>query len=374
MGRGAADARRSRVRSPMSDRPSFARIAAVGRNRLYVERLLITLAAIALVALAWSARALLLLVFCALVVAVLLDVAAAPLSRMTGLGRRWALAIAIAAILLLLLLVGWFFGAQIDAQFGEMARDIPQGWEDFRRFLAASPPGRQALAAVDAALGTGAAIVPRIGAVLAAVGNALLDFILIAVGAVFFAAQPCLYREGFLKLLPPDWRSAADEALTDSGGALRLWLRGQLISVVLVGTLTWIGLALSGVPAAFALGTVAALLEVVPYVGPIVSAIPGLLLALALAPETALWALVVYVAVQQVEGNLIQPLVQKSVVSVPPAVTLFGMVAAGLLFGFLGLLFAAPAAVVAYVLLKRLYVREILHTAISIPGEPPTAN
>ena len=156
----------------------------------------------------------------------------------------------------------------------------------------------------------------------------------------------------------------------DSGGALRLWLRGQLISVLLVGTLTWIGLALAGVPAAFALGTIAALLEVVPYVGPIVSAIPGLLLALALAPETALWALLVYVAVQQIEGNFIQPLVQKKVVTVPPALTLFGMIAAGLLFGFLGILFAAPLAVVAYVLLKRLYVREVLHTATTVPGEP----
>lgn len=90
------------------------------------------------------------------------------------------------------------------------------------------------------------------------------------------------------------------------------------------------------------------------------SAIPGLLLALAVAPGTALWALVVYVVVQQVEGNVIQPLVQREIVSVPPAFTLFGMVAAGLLFGFLGLLFAAPGAVVAYVLLKRLYVGQVL--------------
>jgi predicted PurR-regulated permease PerM len=202
------------------------------------------------------------------------------------------------------------------------------------------------------------------------VGSGLLDLILILVGGIFFAAQPLQYRDGFLKLLPPYWRPPVGEALDDSGRALRLWLRGQLISILLVGSLTWLGLALAGVPAAFALGTIAGCLEVVPYVGPIVSAIPGLLLAVAVAPETALWAMIVYVGVQQVEGNVIQPLVQNKVVMLPPAVTLFGMVAAGLLFGLLGVLFAAPGAVVAYVLLKRLYVREILHTPTSVPGEP----
>jgi predicted PurR-regulated permease PerM len=343
------------------------------RHRLFVERLLITAAALALVLLLWWMRDLVVLIFGAVVTAVLLSVVAEPISRATGLGRSFSLAIAIGAIVLAASLLAFFFGSQIGAQFGELSSNLPQGWDDFRRAMAAYPGGRQVLAAVDTADGTGTAVLARMGKLLVAVSNGLLDLILIVVGGVFFAAQPLQYRSGFLKLLPPYWRPPVGDALDDSGRALRLWLRGQIISILLVGTLTWAGLALAGVPAAFALGTIAACLEVVPYIGPIVSAVPGLLLALALAPETALWALFVYVAVQQVEGNLIQPLVQKRVVRLPPAVTLFGMVAAGLLFGFLGVVFAAPGAVVAYVLLKRLYVREILHTATSVPGEPVDA-
>ena len=340
------------------------------RHRLFVERLLIATSLLALILLLWWMRDLVVLLFGAMVTAVLLTVVAEPLSKATGLGRRAGLAMAIGTILLAGGLLAFFFGSQIQAQFGELSSRLPQGWADLRNAVAAYPGGGQLLAAMDTAEGSGTAVLARMGKLLLAVGNGLLDLILILVGGIFFAAQPLQYRDGFLKLLPIYWRPPVGEALDDSGRALRLWLRGQLISVLLVGSLTWIGLAIAGVPAAFALGIIAACLEVVPYVGPIVSAIPGLLLAVAVAPETAGWALAVYVGVQQLEGNLIQPLVQKKVVMLPPAVTLFGMVAAGLLFGFVGILFAAPGAVVAYVLLKRLYVREVLHTATSVPGEP----
>jgi len=83
-----------------------------------------------------------------------------------------------------------------------------------------------------------------------------------------------------------------------------------------------------------------------------------------------LWTLFVYVAVQQIEAIVIVPLVQRKSVSLPPALTIFGVVAAGLLFGFIGLIFAAPLLVVGFVMVKKLYVREVLDTSTPVPGEP----
>lgn len=341
----------------------------VGRHRLFVERLLIAVGIAGAVLMLWWLRDLLFLVFGALVVAVVLQATAEPISRYVGFGPRSSLAAAIGVLILLAGLLGFFFGNQIGVQFNDLARSIPEGWDDLQRLLQQHKLGRELIAAIGSGTLSDATIVGRLKDLFLTLGNVLLDFILIGVGAVFFASQPRLYHNGFLKLFPGDWREPIGAAVEDSGRALRLWLRGQLISIFIVGLATWLGLVLAGVPAALALGIVAACLEIIPYLGPILSAIPGLLLAMVVGPETALWALAVYVAVQQIEGNLIQPLVQRKVVTLPPAVTLFGMVAAGLMFGFLGIVFAAPSAVVAYVLLKRLYVRELLHTRTSVPGE-----
>ena len=160
--------------------------------------------------------------------------------------------------------------------------------------------------------------------------------------------------------------------MIDSERALRLWLRGQLLAMVVVGVLTGVGLWLIEVPSAFALGLLAGLLEFIPFAGPVLSAIPGVLLALVISPELALGTIVVYVAVQQFEGNVLQPIVQRYAVDLPPVVLLFSLLAFGTLFGVIGVIFAAPLTVVAYVLVKRLYVQEALGTKTPIPGEDKT--
>ena len=133
--------------------------------------------------------------------------------------------------------------------------------------------------------------------------------------------------------------------------------------------LTGLGLAWVGLPSALALGLLAGLLAFVPLVGPIVSAIPALLLALADGAATVGWTLAVFVGVQQIEGNVVMPFVQRRMVDLPPALLLFAIVAAGTLLGPLGALLAAPLTVVVFVLVKRLYVREALDTPTPLPGE-----
>lgn len=341
-------------------------------HQLFAERLLIIIGAALALLLFWRLSDLLVLVFGAVIVAVLLNAAAEPISRKTGLGKRSALAIVVLSIASAIAVLLVLFGAQINSQFSDLARNVPEGWKDLERIIGGFPFGDELVGPMREGIPSGANIVGRLGNLLLTLGNAIVDLILITIGAVFFAAQPHLYRNGFLKLFPVSWRSLLAEAVDDSGRAVGLWFRGQLISMAIVGVLTWLGLTLLGVPSAFALGWIAAFAEFIPYAGPIMAAIPGLLLALLLGPQKAMWVLLVYVAVQQLEGNIIQPLIQRKAVSLPPALTLFGMAAGGLLFGFLGLVLAAPAVVVAYVLLKRLYVVELLHTPTFVPGEETT--
>ena len=153
------------------------------------------------------------------------------------------------------------------------------------------------------------------------------------------------------------------------GSALKLWLLGQLVAMLIVGVLTGLGAWLIGLPSAIALGLIAGLFEFIPFAGPMLAAIPALLIALTMDTQTVIMTLALYTIIQQVEGNLITPIVQRQVVSLPPALTLFALIAMGLVFGPLGILFAAPLTVVTYVAMKQLYIRRVLGDATSIPGE-----
>ncbi len=157
--------------------------------------------------------------------------------------------------------------------------------------------------------------------------------------------------------------------MDESERALRMWLKGQLLAMLIVGAMTGAGLWLLGVQSWLVLGILAGFFEFIPFAGPILSAIPGILIALVHGPELALWTTLMYVFVQHSEAYLIQPLIQQYAVDVPAVVLLFSLLAFAVLFGPIGVLFAAPLTVVSYVLVKRLYVREALATPTPIPGE-----
>jgi predicted PurR-regulated permease PerM len=195
------------------------------------------------------------------------------------------------------------------------------------------------------------------------------SFLIVFFGGIFLAAQPRLYGIGFIKLIPPAKRRLVADAMEDSERALRLWLKGQLWAMILIFLMTWIGLWLLGVPSSLVLGLISGVLEFIPYAGAITSSIPAIMVAMVQSPQLALWVVGLYVIVHHVEAYLIQPVIQQFAVEIPAVITLFALLAFGLLFGVLGILLAAPLAVVSYVLVKRLYVIEALDTPTPIPGE-----
>lgn len=331
---------------------------------------IIVVAVVAAALLLWQLRGLLLMVFAAVLVAIIFRSAADWLAARARIPPGGALVLVLLALCGGIAASAYLFGTELSTQFSELVANLPAAWAMFERTLGQLAFGRELLAQIEQAAPDGTAIMATVQTVVTTLGSILSGFVLVLVAGIYLAAQPHYYRHGLLKLVPARHRDHWRETLRVTGRAIRLWLIGQLVAMIGVGLLTGIGLWLLGVPAPFALAILAALAEFIPFAGPILAAVPGLLFASTQGIDTFLWAAALYLVVQQVEGNLLTPLIQRHAVDLPPALTVFALVAMGGLFGVGGLLLAAPLTVVAFVATKKLYVRDVLHEATPLPGEP----
>jgi predicted PurR-regulated permease PerM len=185
----------------------------------------------------------------------------------------------------------------------------------------------------------------------------LLVFLLVG---LYLAVEPSLYTEGVIRLVPIAKRARAHEIVQALGHTLRWWLLGRGVSMLMVRLFTAVGLWLIGVPLALTFGLLAALLTFVPYLGPILSAIPPALLALTQQPQQELYVILLYSGIQGVESYLLMPLVQERTVSLPPALTITAEVVLGILLGVWGIILATPLVAAMLVLVRMLYVEETL--------------
>lgn len=183
--------------------------------------------------------------------------------------------------------------------------------------------------------------------------------ILLALG-LFAAFNPGLYRNGLLKLFPDPLRQRMDRALGAIALSLRWWFLGQLVSMLLLGVTVSIGLLVIGVDVWLGLGVLTALLTFIPFLGPLIAAVPILLAGFAEGTQVGLIVLVFYLIVQNIEGNIVVPMIQQRAVHVAPALMIATQVLMGVLFGVMGLILAAPLTVVAMVAVNKLYVEDVL--------------
>lgn len=300
---------------------------------------------------------LLLLFACALIALILYTV--------TNMIRRrlpmpYAVALALTVLLLFGVLGGafWFFGSAMSGQFTELAQRLPGAWEAVQARLHQSSIGNQVLARAQEFAPSGQTVVGWVTGALAIGGGILSALAVVIVGGLYLAAQPALYGGGLMRLIPDGARAQTAETLDAVTASLKGWLKGQALGMVFVGLGTGIGLAIVGVPAAAAIGIVAGLAEFVPYLGTFVAIIPAIILGFAQDTNTGLWTIGVLLLVQQLQGNLVMPLLQNKMVDLPPAITIFGIIAAGILLGAGGVLLATPLTVVLLVLVRRLYLHE----------------
>jgi predicted PurR-regulated permease PerM len=172
---------------------------------------------------------------------------------------------------------------------------------------------------------------------------------------IYLAALPGPVVGWVVRLFPPSKRDETRRVLSESRSSLLGWFGGRLISMAIVGLLSTVALYIIGVPGALFLGIFSGLVAFVPLLGSIAGAIPPLLLAFAGNPLDALWVVLAYVLIQQVESNLLTPLVMEKAVSLHPVVVIASVTIMGAAFGVLGALLAVPASVVAGVLVEELW-------------------
>ncbi|MEW9856606.1 AI-2E family transporter [Novosphingobium sp. M1R2S20] len=345
--------------SPSSSSP-IGRIAAI------------TVTIVAIVGVAWllvELAGFLMLVFASLVLAAIFDAMTRRVCKITRMKRGLGLGLSVTLILAVFAGVFTLFGTQLAGEFDTIRQSIPPAIQQVQDFLRQIGLG----GTLDNLLQDGSndisGYLAQAGSYVLTAGNGLANFVLVFVGAIFIASDPAVYRRGLLLLIPQKAEASVARALDDASRGLGGWMTGQAVSSLVVAAFTWLGLFLLGVPASGGLGLIAGLLDVIPMIGPIISGIPAVLLAFTVSPATALWTVGLFLLVQQIQGNFLQPMIQKHAVDVPPAVLLFAVVAAGLLFGFIGVLLAAPLTVVVYVLIQRIYVSTLLGKEIKVAGQ-----
>ena len=199
----------------------------------------------------------------------------------------------------------------------------------------------------------------------AAFGGLLLVLFL----AIYVATNPGLYHDGLMRLFPRQARHRAGEVLSAVAVVLRRWLVTQLIAMLAIGAVTTVVLLLLKVKAAFPLGILAGLLEFVPTIGPIMSAVPAVAMGFVDSPQKALWVAVAYVGIQFLENHILIPLLMKEGVDLPPAMTIITQALMALLFGFLGLLVAVPMLAAATVVVRMLYVEDVVGEPAPVPDD-----
>ena len=344
--------------------------ARANADNSYARRVIIAVAtagfAVLLVLAIWAASHVLLLIFGGLLLAILLRGLGDLLSDYTGIPPRWSIWIVLLLIVAVIGLGGWYLSAEIAGQFDELGRSLTKLWGELRRQLEKFGWGEQVLAMLgDPQIS--AQKVGVLGKFFAAVVGGVSGLVISIFIGLYVAADPRLYRRGFIRLVPLAHREHAAEILDDLHDVLRRWLMGTLVLMILMGVMTSAGLWLLGIPLALALGLIAFLLEFIPYIGPFLSAVPAVLVASTVGTSEALYVVLLYWGVQTMEGYVFSPLVFQKTIDIPPMLTISAQVVLGSLLGVIGLMFATPLTACALLLVQRIYIEDALGDRLERP-------
>lgn len=312
--------------------------------------------------LVWIARTIILLTFAGVLFAILLSSLCVWLERRTGLRRRWSLPLVLSLLGAVFALTIWLRGPAISIQITQLQERLPAAIKAMTSRLSNQEWGRWL---VDH--GFGADQLPRARDLLPGVTNVLrgtvgflVSIVIVLFLGVAMAAEPERYRNGFEHLFRPQTRPYVGYVLDEIGQSLRWWLVARVVSMAAVGAIVFLGLKLLRIPLAGTLGILAALLTFIPNVGPFLSAIPPVLLAVVNGPRQAFFVVLLFCAVHAAEGLLITPLAERAAVRLPPALTFSMQLLLALIAGPVGIALAAPLTAVGMVLMRTVYAEKVL--------------
>jgi predicted PurR-regulated permease PerM len=300
----------------------------------------------------------LLAAFAGVLFAVMLRALTDLVKRVTPLPDIWAYATVLVALVAIIGGGGWLLAPQIATQADQLTAQLPGVAREIEQFLQQYRWGQWILEqAQDNDMGGGAS--QHIGGFFGVLSE-LSTYILTALFVgLFAAANPRFYTESIVYIFPLRHRSRIRALLNDIGFALRWWIIGQAAAMVLIGVSTMILLWAFGIPLAIVVGLIVGLLGFIPYLGPILGAIPVAIIAATEGTTQLLYVLLAYMGVQLLEGYVATPLIQQRMVHLPPAFTIVAQVLLGAVMGLIGFILATPLAAVVLVL-TRFYRMDIL--------------
>ena len=316
----------------------------------------------------WQIKQLLLLLFTAIVLATSLNILVKSFQK-RGMKRGYA--VFLSMLLLIFMAVGciWIVIPPFIDQFQALGRLVPQGIEKLDRWLdllseSLDPRIISILPDTD---GLNRQIQPLIrqflGGGLTIFYNSLgvlLSILLLLAITLMLLADPTPYRQGFMRLFPAFYRRRVDEILDMCAEGLEGWLVGIVFNMVVIAVFSFVCLLILGIPLALSQAMLAGVMTFIPNLGPTVSVLSPMAIALIEAPWKSFAVLILYIIIQQVESNILTPIVMAQQVSLLPAITLLSQLFFATFFGFLGLLLSLPLTVVGQIWFKEVIVKDVL--------------
>ncbi|MDQ4063236.1 MAG: AI-2E family transporter [Actinomycetota bacterium] len=285
-----------------------------------------------------------------------------------GLPRTWGVLAVIAAIGGVFWLLGLALVPAVETQSRQFAEAFPTLLEEAlalaNRLQSFFGLGTQigldpeSLSSVGREVLTGSTVSTAAGVGLTAATVVSLG-VVVFISTIYLVIKPEPWVNGFVSLFPAGWRQRTREVLQAMYHTVQRWFIGQLAAMTFIGVFWAISLSLIGVPFALLLGIFSGLISFIPYVGALISVVVPVLLALISEPFTAVYVILAFIVIQQIEGNLLQPIVMSRAVDLHPALVIFAILVMGTLFGIVGVFLAVPLVAALQVLVRELWVQKM---------------
>jgi predicted PurR-regulated permease PerM len=331
--------------------------------RRFIKKLLIVIFVIILLLIIKEGIRVVLLVFAGILMAILWRGLARWLSQKTTIKEKWSLLIVILSNFLLIGLLFFALAPSVSNQITELSQRIPEAVSELIEDIRESDFGRNLLESLSNNFDISEAPMERLGQVFnifVGIFQFIIDVLIIMVFGVFFAINPTLYKKGFISLFSHNKRNRVREILNELDHTLFRWYLGQIIDMFITAFLTGIGLWLLDVPLVLAFAVITFFLSFIPNIGPVVSAIPPVLISLMDSPQKALYVALMYLGVQLFESYVITPNVQKRAIKMPPVLLLVIQIFFTIILGLLALFLSTPILATVIVVIRMAYVEDVL--------------
>lgn len=279
------------------------------------------------------------------------------IERKTKLNRKLSMIMSIGGSFLFLGTLLWFMGSKMQDQISVLSDSLPNTITAAKVKMDETHTGRKILTYLsgDNSEKLFSTAQQFFSTSFGIMGNLYVIILL----AIFFTANPSIYKDGIIMLVPPKNKPLARVAIDRISTALKGWLKGTMLSMVLITLMIATGLTVMGIPGAMVLAMFTGMLKLIPNFGSMAAMIPGVLLALTVSTNTAIIVALIYVISQTIVSNIVTPLIQKRMINLPPALTIISQVIMGTLSGAMGIILAVPLLAIIIILVDELYVKKM---------------